>query len=170
MSTCGLIARFGVNFSFIDVKANYGKLYTLFQNGYHFRILLLVFKLALLASFLGSKFKRIFYLERGKKGKFECKQKNIKMAAIVPGIRCMASTRKFFPDGVVKSVEVPNLALHSIPLPRGSHLPHRRNELRETSVQGDYDEKKRQTSAGHKRKFQCFHCLLNNLLHTVRMF
>ena len=43
-------------------------LYTLFQNGYHFSILLLVFKLALLASFLSSKIKRIFYLERGKKG------------------------------------------------------------------------------------------------------
>ena len=42
--------------------------YTLFQNGYHFSILLLVFKLALVASFLSSKIKRIFYLERGKKG------------------------------------------------------------------------------------------------------
>ena len=31
--------------------------YTLFQNGYHLNILLLVFKLALLASFLSSKIK-----------------------------------------------------------------------------------------------------------------
>ena len=34
---------------------------------YHFNFLLLVFKLALLTSFLSSKLKRIFYLESGKK-------------------------------------------------------------------------------------------------------
>ena len=42
--------------------------YTLFQNGRHFTILLFACKLALVASFLNSKLKRIFYLERGNKG------------------------------------------------------------------------------------------------------
>ena len=42
--------------------------YTLFQNGRHLNILLFLFKLALDASFLSLKFKRIFYLERGNKG------------------------------------------------------------------------------------------------------
>ena len=42
--------------------------YTLFQNGRHFSILLFACKLALVASFLNSKLKRIFYLERGYKG------------------------------------------------------------------------------------------------------
>ena len=58
-------------------------LYAFFQNGYHFNILLLVFKLALLTSFSISKMKRIFHLEQGKDGQFECKQNNIKMAAIM---------------------------------------------------------------------------------------
>ena len=42
--------------------------YTLFQNGHYFSGLLFAFKLALVASFLKSKFKRIFSLERGNKG------------------------------------------------------------------------------------------------------
>ena len=42
--------------------------YTLFQNGRHLNILLFLFKLALDASFLSLKLKRIFYLERGNKG------------------------------------------------------------------------------------------------------
>ena len=41
--------------------------YTLFQNGHHFIILLFSCKLALVASFLNSKFKRIFSLKRGNK-------------------------------------------------------------------------------------------------------
>ena len=41
----------------------------LIPNGYNFKILLLVFKLASLTSFfISSRIKRIFYLERGKKG------------------------------------------------------------------------------------------------------
>ena len=44
------------------------QLYTLFQNGRHFSILLFACKLALVASFLNSKLKKIFYLERGYKG------------------------------------------------------------------------------------------------------
>ena len=44
--------------------------YTLFQNGRHLNILLFLFKLALDASFLSLKFKRIFYLERGNEGQF----------------------------------------------------------------------------------------------------
>ena len=43
-----------------------------FQNGRHLNILLFLFKLTLDASFLSLKFKRIFYLERGKKGQFVC--------------------------------------------------------------------------------------------------
>ena len=46
------------------------KKYTLFQNGRHLNILLFLFKLALDASFLSLKFKRIFYLERSNKGHF----------------------------------------------------------------------------------------------------
>jgi len=42
--------------------------YTLFQNGRHFSMLLFAYKLALVASFLSWKFKRIFYLGRGNKG------------------------------------------------------------------------------------------------------
>ena len=42
--------------------------YTLFQNGHYFSGLLFALKLALVASFLNSKFKRIFSLERGNKG------------------------------------------------------------------------------------------------------
>ena len=42
--------------------------YTLFQNGHYFSDLLFAFKLALVASFLNSKYKRIFSLERGNKG------------------------------------------------------------------------------------------------------
>ena len=40
-------------------------LYTFFQNGRHLNILLFLFKLALDASFLSLKFKRVFCLERG---------------------------------------------------------------------------------------------------------
>ena len=43
-------------------------LYTLFQNGHYFSGLLCAFKLALVASFLNSIYKRIFSLERGNKG------------------------------------------------------------------------------------------------------
>ena len=43
-------------------------IHLILQKSYRFSILLLVFKLALLASFLCSKIKRIFYLERGNKG------------------------------------------------------------------------------------------------------
>ena len=35
---------------------------------YHFNVVVLVFKVAFFTSFLSSKMKRIFYLERGKKG------------------------------------------------------------------------------------------------------
>ena len=42
--------------------------------------LLFTFKLALVASFLNSKFKRIFSFKRGNKGIFVSKQKNTKMA------------------------------------------------------------------------------------------
>ena len=55
----------------------------LFQNGPHFSILLFPCKLALLASLSNVNFKRIFNLERGKKGQFTIKQKNTKMAAIL---------------------------------------------------------------------------------------
>ena len=57
--------------------------YTLFQNGRHLSILLFSYKLALVASFLNSKFKRIFSFKRGNKGQFTSKQKNPKMAAIL---------------------------------------------------------------------------------------
>ena len=57
--------------------------YTLFQNGHHFSILLFSLKLALVASFWNSKFKRIFYLKRGNKGLFVSKQKDSKIAAIL---------------------------------------------------------------------------------------
>ena len=42
--------------------------YTLFQNGRHFSGLLFTCKLSLVASFLKSKFKRIFSYKRGNKG------------------------------------------------------------------------------------------------------
>ena len=42
--------------------------YTLFQNGRHFSVLLFTCKLSLVASFLKSKFKRIFSCKRGNKG------------------------------------------------------------------------------------------------------
>ena len=44
--------------------------YTLFQNGRHYGVILFSFKLplAIAASFLNLKFKRIFPLERGNKG------------------------------------------------------------------------------------------------------
>ena len=58
-------------------------LYTLFQNGHHLSILLFTFKLALVALFSNSKFKRIFPLKRGNKGSFSSKQKNTKMVAIL---------------------------------------------------------------------------------------
>ena len=45
-----------------------GWLLTLCQNGHYFSGLLFAFKLALVASFLNSKYKRIFSLERGNKG------------------------------------------------------------------------------------------------------
>ena len=57
---------FAVRISVETVQA----IYTLFQNGRHLNILLFLFKLALDASFLSLKFKRIFYLERGNKGQF----------------------------------------------------------------------------------------------------
>ena len=41
---------------------------TLFQNGHYFSGLLFAFKLAHIASFLNSKYKRTFSLERGSKG------------------------------------------------------------------------------------------------------
>ena len=44
------------------------RVYTLFQNGCHFSFLLFTCKLALVASFLNSKFKRTFSLKRGNKG------------------------------------------------------------------------------------------------------
>ena len=47
---------------------NFSETYTLFQNGHYFSGLLFAFKLALVASFLNSKYKRIFSLERGNKG------------------------------------------------------------------------------------------------------
>ena len=40
------------------------------QNVFHSNILLFLFKLALDASFIRLKFKRLFYLERGNKGQF----------------------------------------------------------------------------------------------------
>ena len=43
------------------------KQYTLFQYGHCFSSLLFAFKLALVASFLNTKYKRIFSLERGNK-------------------------------------------------------------------------------------------------------
>ena len=55
----------------------------LFQNGHHLSILLFTCKLALFASLLNSKFKRIFSLKQGNKGSFSSKQKNTKMAAIL---------------------------------------------------------------------------------------
>ena len=51
-----------------DTKRRASPSYTLFQNGRHLNILLFLFKLALDASFLSLKFKRIFYLERGNNG------------------------------------------------------------------------------------------------------
>jgi len=51
----------------INLK-NKNVIYTLFQNGRHLSILLFSCKLALVASFLNSKFERIFSLERGDKG------------------------------------------------------------------------------------------------------
>ena len=58
-------------------------LYTLFQNGRHFSILLFPCKLALMASLSNVKFKRIFNLERDHRGQFAWKQKNTKMVAIL---------------------------------------------------------------------------------------
>ena len=46
--------------------------YNLFQNGRHLNFPLFLFKLALDASFLSLKFKRIFYVEQGNKGQFVC--------------------------------------------------------------------------------------------------
>ena len=51
-----------------EPTTNSTHIYTLFQNGHYFSGLLFAFKLALVASFLNSKFKRIFSLERGNKG------------------------------------------------------------------------------------------------------
>ena len=59
------------------------ELYTLFQNGRHFSILMFTCKLALVASFFNSKFKGIFSFKRGNKGEFASEQKNTKMAAIL---------------------------------------------------------------------------------------
>ena len=57
--------------------------YTVFQNGCPFSVLSYPCKLALVASFLNSKFKKIFSFKRGNKGLFPSKQKNTKMAAIL---------------------------------------------------------------------------------------
>ena len=48
--------------------SNINHTFNLFQNGLHFSILLFTCKLALVASFLNSKFKRKFSLKRGNKG------------------------------------------------------------------------------------------------------
>ena len=58
-------------------------LYTLFQNGRHFSIVLFLCKLAPMASLSNVKSKRIFNLEQGHKGQFVWKQKNTTMAAIL---------------------------------------------------------------------------------------
>ena len=59
--------------------------YTIFQNGRHFSILLFPFKLALMASLSNVKFKRVFNLmnEAIRKQKKTNKQKNTKMAVIL---------------------------------------------------------------------------------------
>ena len=57
--------------------------FTLFQNSRHFSILLFCCKLALVASFLNSKFKIIFPFKRCNKGQFASKQKNTKIVAIL---------------------------------------------------------------------------------------
>ena len=56
-------------YSYVQVKYFVNAIvYTLFQNGHHYSVLLFSFKLPLVASFLNLKFKRIFSLERGNKG------------------------------------------------------------------------------------------------------
>ena len=57
--------------------------YTLFQNVRHIGILFFCCKLALVASFLNSKYKRIFSFKRGNKGLFASKLKNTKVAVIL---------------------------------------------------------------------------------------
>ena len=59
------ILKIGV---YLTIVHRSGGEYTLFQNGRHLSILLFSFKLALVASFLNSKFKRIFSFKRGNKG------------------------------------------------------------------------------------------------------
>ena len=60
-----------------------GRVYTLFQNGCHFSILLFDCKLALLASFK-VKYSFEFYVWKwGQMGQFAVKQKNTNMAAIL---------------------------------------------------------------------------------------
>ena len=62
-----ILVGFPCNFDF-PCKFRKSRLYTLFQNGHYFSGPLSAFKLALVASFLNSKYKRIFSLERGNKG------------------------------------------------------------------------------------------------------
>ena len=69
---------------------------TLFQNRSHFNILLLVFKLSLLTSFLSSKIKRIFYLERVK----NINERIVKWKPFwdKQRIRCIQSSKSGFPS------------------------------------------------------------------------
>ena len=67
-----------------------GILYTLFQNGRRFSVLVFTCKVALVALFLNSKFKRIFPFKRGNKGQFLSKQKNTKIAATLEYVVCDA--------------------------------------------------------------------------------
>ena len=71
----------GVQISF-NGKSRSHKLYTFFQKGRHFSILLFPCKVNLLTSLSNVKLKRIINLERDKNGQFALKQKNTKMVAI----------------------------------------------------------------------------------------
>ena len=52
--------------------------YTLFQNGRHFSVLLFTYKLALVASFLNSKFKRIFSFKQGTRANLQVNKRILK--------------------------------------------------------------------------------------------
>ena len=65
-----------------NLVVNYDELYTLFQNCRRFSILLFTCKLALIASFLSSKFKRLFSLKRGNKKWFPRIKRTLRIRCI----------------------------------------------------------------------------------------
>ena len=57
---------------------HFGDLYTLFQNGHHFIILLFTCKLAIVGLFLNSKFKGIFSLNEATRANFQVNKRILK--------------------------------------------------------------------------------------------